>query len=174
MAGGTDLTNGARFAFSQNDFDMLCSDLNKVHLARAAATSSAVPVVLSPVTFNNYAGGCGYKYPAWLMDVVEHSKDSVPDRRLVQRYQALQDFRNSKDDPYIHLVDGGLADNLGVVPILEALGEFETNAAFRGAFHLQSASGSPRRVVLIVVNSLAVPRTNWTRASLRQGWRASC
>jgi len=163
VAGGTDLTNGARFAFSQNDFDMLCSDLNKVHLARAAAASSAVPVALSPVTLNNYADRCDYKYPAWLMDVVEHSSDSVPARRLLQRYQDLQDFRNSKDHPYIHLVDGGLADNLGVRAILEAIGEFETNAAFREAFHLQTAPGSQRRLVLIVVNARPSPRTNWDK-----------
>ena len=169
VAGGTDLTNGARFAFSQNDFDMLCSDLNKVHLARAAAASSAVPVVLSPVTLNNYAGRCDYKYPAWLMDVVERSSDSVPIRRLLQRYHDLQDFRNSKDHPYIHLVDGGLADNLGVRAILEAMGEFETNAAFREAFHLQTASSSSRRVALIVVNSLAVPRTNWDKSASPPG-----
>jgi len=169
IAGGTDLTNGARFAFSQNDFDMLCSDLNKVHLARAAASSSAVPVVLSPVTFNNYAGRCDYKYPAWLTDVVERGKDSEPARRLLQRYQELQDFRNSKEHPYIHLVDGGLADNLGVRAILEAMEEFETNAAFREAFHLQLASGARRRVVLIVVNSLAVPRTNWDKTESPPG-----
>jgi NTE family protein len=148
---------------------MLCSDLNKVHLARAAASSSAVPVVLSPVTFNNYAGRCGYKYPAWLTDVVERGKDSEPARRLLQRYQELQDFRNSKEHPYIHLVDGGLADNLGVRAILEAMEEFETNAAFREAFHLQLASGARRRVVLIVVNSLAVPRTNWDKSESPPG-----
>ncbi len=59
------------FSFYQNDFDLLCSDLNKVRLSRAAATSSAVPVVLSPVTFNNYGGTCGYEYPAWVADVAK-------------------------------------------------------------------------------------------------------
>ena len=169
VAGGTDLTNGARFAFSQYEFDMLCSDLDKVRLSRAAAASSAVPVVLSPVTFNNYAGRCDYKYPAWLKDVVDHNSGSVPSMRLLQRYRDIQDFRNSKEHPYIHLVDGGLADNLGVRAILEALGEFETNAAFREAFHLQTASGSARRVVLIVVNSRASPRTNWDKSESPPG-----
>jgi NTE family protein len=169
VAGGTDLTNGARFAFSQNDFDMLCSDLDKVHLARAAAASSAVPVLLSPVTLNNYADRCDYKYPTWLMDVVEHSKDRVQARRLLQRYRALEDFRNSKDHPYIHLVDGGLADNLGVRAILEALEEFVSNAAFREAFHLQTASGSRRRVVLIVVNAFPSPTTNWDKSESPPG-----
>jgi NTE family protein len=46
IATGTDLSTGSRLAFFQNDFDLLCSDLNKVRLSRAAATSSAVPVAL--------------------------------------------------------------------------------------------------------------------------------
>lgn len=41
---GTDLSSGARFEFSQDTFDLLCSDLGSVRLSRAAATSSAVPV----------------------------------------------------------------------------------------------------------------------------------
>ena len=44
IATGTDLSTGSRLAYFQNDFDLLCSNLNSVHLARAAATSSAVPV----------------------------------------------------------------------------------------------------------------------------------
>ena len=170
VAAGTDVTNGARFEFSQNEFDMLCSDLDKVRLARAAASSSAVPVALSPVTFNNYADRCDYKYPAWLEDVIHHDNSGLPPKRLLQRYQDIQDFRNSKDHPYIHLVDGGLADNLGVRAILEAIGEFETNAAFREAFHLQkTATGSPRRVVLIVVNARSAPRTNWDKSASPPG-----
>ena len=52
IATGTDISTGSRLAFYQNDFDLLCSDLEPVRLSRAAATSSAVPVVLSAVTFN--------------------------------------------------------------------------------------------------------------------------
>jgi NTE family protein len=47
--------------------------------------------------------------------------------------------------------------------------EFETNAAFREAFHLQLASGARRRVVLIVVNSLAMPKTNWDKSESPPG-----
>lgn len=58
MVTGTDLSTGARFDFKQDRFDLLCSDLSSVRLARAAATWSAVPVVLSPVTYSNYGGRC--------------------------------------------------------------------------------------------------------------------
>ena len=75
---GTDLSTGSRLAFFQNDFDLLCSDLNKVRLSRAAATSSAVPVVLSPVTFNNYGGNCGFQVPVWLKDVENPKAQAEP------------------------------------------------------------------------------------------------
>lgn len=55
IATGTNVSTGSRLAFSQVEFDLLCSDLSKVRLSRAAATSSAVPVVFSAVTFNTVA-----------------------------------------------------------------------------------------------------------------------
>ena len=82
LATGTDISTGSRLAFFQNDFDLLCSDLNKVRLSRAAATSSAVPVVLSAVTLDNYGGTCGYQYPAWVKDV-ENPRPG-PGRRRVR------------------------------------------------------------------------------------------
>src|SRR2546430_14540126 len=45
----TDLTSGARFEFTQDQFDFLQSDLSHFPIARAVAASSAFPVLLSPV-----------------------------------------------------------------------------------------------------------------------------
>jgi NTE family protein len=50
MVSATDITTGSRFVFDQDVFDILCSDLNATPLSRAAAASSAVPVVMSSVT----------------------------------------------------------------------------------------------------------------------------
>ena len=63
LASATDISTGSRFGFSQRVFDIICSDLNAVSLSRAAAASSAVPVVLSPVTINNYGGTCNRVAP---------------------------------------------------------------------------------------------------------------
>ena len=41
----TDITLGSLFYFSQSSFNMICSDLSSYKVARAAAASSAVPVV---------------------------------------------------------------------------------------------------------------------------------
>jgi NTE family protein len=165
IATGTDISTGSRFGFYQQDFDLICSDLTKVRLSRAAATSSAVPVVLSPVTLDNYGGTCGYQYPAWVRDVAKPEGRPRPAGRAVQRYREMQEFQNSKDRPYIHLVDGGVADNLGVRPVLEALEELGVSTAFRD----EVGFGVIRRIVLIVVNARSAPRTDWDRSESPPG-----
>jgi NTE family protein len=157
LVNGTDLSTGSRLTFYQNDFDLLCSDLNQVRLSRAAATSSAVPVVLSPVTFDNYGGTCGYQYPAWVRDVANPETRARPSGRAVQRYREMQDFQKSEQRPYIHLVDGGVSDNIGVRGVLEALEELAASAAFRG----EVGFGVIDRIVLFVVNSRSSPSTDW-------------
>jgi NTE family protein len=156
---GTELSTGSRLAFFHNDFDLLCSDLNKVRLSHAAATSSAVPIFLSPVTFNNYGGNCGYQYPAWVRSVADPENRSRPAGRAVQRYREMQDFQNSKDRPFNHLVDGGVADNIGVRGVLEALEELAVSPTFRGEIGFSPI----RRIVLLVVNARSSPRTDWDR-----------
>ncbi len=99
IATGTDLSTGARVAFYQNDFDLLCSDLNSFPLSRAAATSSAVPVVLSPVTLNNYGGTCNYRYPAWVRDIADPKTRARPSGRALQRYRDMQNLKRATSDP---------------------------------------------------------------------------
>lgn len=159
IATSTDLSTGSRLAFYQNDFDLLCSDLNKVRLSRAAATSSAVPIVLSPVTLNNYGGTCGYEYPLWVRDVADPKALVRPAGRAIQRYKEMQDFQNSSDRPYIHLVDGGVSDNIGVRGVLESIEELAASAEFRG----EVGFARIREIVLIVVNSHSAPKTEWDR-----------
>jgi len=159
IATGTDLSTGSRLAFYQNDFDLLCTDLSKFRLARAAATSSAVPIILSPVTLNNYGGTCGYQYPAWVKDFTKPDNKARPAGRALQRYSEMQDFQNSQERPYIHLVDGGVSDNIGVRGVMETLEELAASAAFRG----QVGFGGIQRIVLMVVNARSSPSTDWDR-----------
>ncbi len=165
LATGTDLLTGSRLAFYQNDFDLLCSDLSKVRLSRAAATSSAVPVVLSPVTLNNYGGNCNFQYPFWVKAVANPDTRVRPAGRAYQRYLEMQEFQNSKDRPYIHLVDGGVSDNIGVRGVLEFLEEAAASAAFQG----QVGFGAIKRVILLVVNSHSSPKTEWDREETPPG-----
>ncbi|MEJ8820571.1 patatin-like phospholipase family protein [Variovorax humicola] len=162
---GTDLSTGARFQFSQDHFDLLCSDLGKVRLARAAATSSAVPVVLSPVTYRNYGGHCGAVMPAWVRDVTDPVSRARPSGRALLRYQDMQAFEDSANRPYLHVVDGGVADNLGLRGVIEALEEVEASQAYQKEIDFRII----RRIVVIVVNSRSAPATNWDRSPRAPG-----
>ena len=153
----TDVSITEQFTFEQPFFDLICSDLGTLHLSRAAATSSAVPVVLSPVTMDNYGGSCGYEYPAWVSDARKNRHDSGHSERALARYREMRTFQDSDKHPYLHLVDGGVADNLGVRGVLEALDE----VSFSGGFRRQVDYGGIRRIVLIVVNAESDGPNDW-------------
>ena len=104
----TDLTLGTGFEFSQDQFDILCSRLDKVPLALAVAASSAVPLVLSPITLRNYARNC-VPSPAGSDRLPPGAPSASP--RVAATAGAYLD---SEKRPFIHLVDGGLSDNLAV------------------------------------------------------------
>jgi NTE family protein len=155
--GATELSTGARVVFTQQNFDVMCADLETFRLSRAAAASSAVPVVLSPLTINNYGGTCGYQEPAWLRHFAESATPPRPAGRILKRLQELRELDDAVEDPYFHLVDGGVSDNLGLRGILDFMETFE---ALRG-------TGQPtpldhvRRVIIFVVNSVSLPSTLW-------------
>ena len=165
IANGTDISTGSRFAFFQNDFDLICSNLDTVRLSRAAATSSAVPVVLSATTFNNYGGTCNYQDPPWVKDVADPKTRARPSARAFQRYVETQAFQDGANRPYLHLVDGGVSDNIGVRGVMEAMEELAASAAYRG----QVGFGIVKRIVLVIVNSRSAPDTDWDRKEAPPG-----
>ena len=159
VATGTDMSIGTRFAFYQNDFDLICSDLNTVSVSRAAATSSAVPVVLSPVTLNNYGGSCGYEYPAWVQDIVAIDPRKRPAGRALERYKYMQALQDSRNRPYLHLVDGGVSDNIGVRGVLDTLEE----AFISQDFATERGFGAVDKIIIIVVNARSEDTNDWEK-----------
>ncbi len=157
----TELTTGSRVVFIPINFDVMCADLGPIRLSRAAAASSAVPVVLSPITINNYGGSCGYQKPAWLRPFTDPTKlPPRPAARALKRLQEMQELNNGVEDPYFHLVDGGISDNLGLRGVLDLLETYE-------ALH-EAGQPSPldhiRRIIIFVVNSLSIPSTKWNKS----------
>jgi len=160
VATATDISTGSRLGFTQSDFDLLCSDVESVPLSRAAAASSAVPLVLSPVTLNNYGGTCGFEFPSWAHALQGREHGARPANRALYRYKEMQSFQDSASRPYIHLVDGGLADNLGLRSVLEVMETIENARASGRRTRLDGV----RRLVIFVVNSLSAPRTDWDKS----------
>jgi NTE family protein len=161
----TDISTGGRFVFAQRTFDVICSDLSAVPLSRAAAASSAVPVVLSPLTFNNYGGTCNATPPAWARPFLDTDNPPRPAARAIRTLKNEQALGDSKRRPYLHLVDGGVSDNLGMRGALDSLEILE-------ALHeagLPSPLDSARRIIIFVVNSLSTPPTNWDTSEAPPG-----
>lgn len=143
----SDMTQGNRLDFVQEYFDVLCVDLSALPIARAVAASSAVPVVFSPLTLNNHGGQCGYQLPNHLANVDSEAKDfrSLNKQAYIARINSYQD---SQARPFIHLLDGGLTDNLGLRSLLDAT-EIYSNERLYDTL----VQGQVRKVVVINVNA---------------------
>ena len=159
MASATDVSTGARLVFDQELFDAVCSDVDSVRLSRAAAASSAVPVALSPVTLNNYGGTCNYVPNVELQVAGQRPDASRPAARAKRQVDEWLAFTNGASRPYIHLVDGGVADNVGMRGVLTVLDVMEA----RHVAGLPTPFDHLHRIVVIAVNSATEPRTDWDR-----------
>ena len=163
MVNATDVSLGVRFSFDQEQFDSMCSDLSSLPIARAVAASVAVPVLLSPVTLNNYAAeGCGYVLPDWARD--ELARGYTTSRRY-QEASRLAAYVQVQAASYVHLIDGGVADNLGL------RGTIERSAAAGGFARLIDAAGFRRfrRVVHLIVNAQTEPDRRWSESARAPG-----
>jgi NTE family protein len=165
LTSATDITTGSRFVFTQRIFDVICSDLNAVPLSRAAAASSAVPVVLSTVTINNYGGTCNKITPAWAKPFIDSPNPPRPAARAIRSLQAEEAFGDSVHRPYLHLVDGGISDNVSMRSVLVALEILEALQASGVPTRLDTA----RRIVVFMVNSQSSPPTNWDKSASSPG-----
>ena len=156
MMNATDMTHGLRIGFNQDVFDVICSDLFRFPVARAAAASSAVPMLLSPISLRNYAGTCGFKFPEGFEEM--YKSRTISERQLFLKNNIVP-FLDSQKKPYIHLVDGGVADNLGLRAFLDRV-------ILQGSVW-KLIKGTPRenlnKVVLIIVNAETEPDSKWDR-----------
>ena len=153
----TDMVQGTKVAFLQDTFDLICSDLSTFPIARACAASSAVPMVLTPITLRNYAGQCGYRMPEALAQAMRPPRD-FSSRRFDLANDMLP-FLDSQKKPYIHLVDGGVADNLGLRAALERvtlLGDPWTTLKYAN-------QENTNKIVFVVVNAETAINDKWDR-----------
>src|SRR5215217_6085835 len=143
----SDMATLSRFEFTQMQFDFLCSDLSQLPIADASAASAALPLVLSPISFKNYSNNCRFEVPPWL------TKAKQGGRVGAQRANELLSYLDSEKRPYIHLLDGGLADNLALRGIIEGSG-------VQGSFEkLLIAAGLKgiKKFVILSVNAETAP-----------------
>jgi NTE family protein len=144
----TNLYQGARFEFTDSQFRYLGSDIGPYPVSQAVAASSAFPFLLSPVSLVNYAKPPGYK-------ISKKDRNALKDYWYNKRtYYGV--YNNTlygepddghRDHPYMHLMDGGLADNIGLRAIYDLFVREEVRQKIN--------DGKIKRFLAIVVNAKA-------------------
>ena len=152
----TDIALGAQFTFHANQFAPICSDLLSFPISRAVTASSAVPGAFTSVILDNYGGSCDYEMPDWAARALEEPYATTRRYRYAKNLEA---YMNAQKYPYIHLLDGGLSDNLGIRLLINATRN-EGNIWNK----LKEINlGETRKLAVIVVNSRNEMDTDFTQ-----------
>jgi len=149
----TDLYNSTPFAFTQFFFDGICSDVHAVRVADAVAASMAAPVAFRPELVESFAARCEGP-PAWTSRILA---DRAASENVRQTARAFLNYRGDTRaaQRYVHLSDGGVADNLGLLSLLVMREAEGAPAPLLPRDVLQA-----RRIVFVVVNAEYIrPRT---------------
>lgn len=113
----TNLATAGRFSFSKPWFGLICSDLDAFPVSQAVTASSAVPIVFPTIRLRNYAGQCGFRPTEW----IEEQVDLEPGIARLMREELRAASAGAEEADYVHLLDGGLSDNLGLRNAVGAL-----------------------------------------------------
>ena len=157
----TDISFGSPFGFLPQTFDVICSDLASLPIARAVAASNGFPVLFGPITLRNYRGhDCPLPSPvppaAW-----ERAENDLRTRALLEN---LYRYSNGRRVEWIHLMDGGISDNLALRVLLNDMLLLDTRME-RFASQLMPV----RRILVISVDGQSAPNPNWPRQRIVTG-----
>ena len=157
----TDLTSGSRFEFTQDQFDFLKSDLSQFPIARAVAASSAHPLLLSPVVLKNYSASPRSGEPEWIGSALSDPAASSRLRNLALQARSYLDGDKRR---FIHLVDGGVSDNLGL------RGSTDSAVVYAGGSRPSPALQKARRIAVIIVDANTDPDYGWDSTERSPGF----
>lgn len=150
-----DLYNGTPFAFAAPYFQAICSDLGSVRVADAVAASMSVPIAFRPIVVKLPEGDC----PAPMPDLVDAARrDRTSPALLRETARAFEAYRDRSRMKYLHLTDGGVADNFGLsslVTIRRAAGKPYGPYSARDAVKV-------RRMTFLLVNSERYADGEWS------------
>ncbi len=155
MLHATSMADGGRFHFTQDDFDLLRSDLGAFPVGRAVAASSAFPFLLSPVTLESFPSPPDFTPPDDVRNALQHRERNWARYTWARERLDLVNLPPPGVQPpprkWLHLLDGGLSDNLGVRSILDA---YDRSSGF---IRQRINAGQVKRFVVIAVNARTDP-----------------
>jgi len=145
----TDLGIGQRFSFNQGYFNLICSDLSSFSVSRAVAASSAVPVAFTPVTLENHAD-CKPKDNLQKQEWQDYyaAAGTSDNPRVRALSEGINSYFDEENRRFIHLVDGGVTDNLGIRALYD-------NIEYAGGVlqAVKRLGHMPRFIIIILVNA---------------------
>ncbi|HEV2099416.1 MAG TPA: patatin-like phospholipase family protein [Stellaceae bacterium] len=156
----TDMAGGESFAMVPRRFDDVCSNYDALPVATAVSASAAFPILLTPVSFQNFSQGCTGRLRNGDWIKADLSNPFTPYFNLPEYKEAryANDLRHGpnafRDIRYLYFLDGGLADNLGTLSLRSAMIAPYDDAGVLRAIN----QGKIRRLVIIVVNARSDPQ----------------
>jgi NTE family protein len=152
MLNATDLCYGIRFTFVQEYFNLLGSDIATFPVAQAVTASSAVPILFDPVVVQNFPSPDVRENSPWLA-ALEERTESERNSDLEMLVYGMDSYLDKENHKYIHFVDGGITDNLGLRAIFDMV---EMGGGIK-AFCQSTSPTKPetpfKRIVVILVNA---------------------
>lgn len=145
MVNATDMAKGSQFTFVQSQLDPMCADLDSIAVARAVAASSNFPIAFSPLALKSYPGSCRFVEPDWVKNAL---KDVEANPRRYARGRALRTYQEP-DRKYAHLLDGGVADNIGLRGPLTSIRSTDPALSVLAKINLEEI----KKLVVIVVDA---------------------
>ncbi len=144
----TDMSRGSRIGFTQGLFDLFYSDLSAYPIGNAVAASAAFPGLLAPMTLINHPKPEAFTPPAWVTPERPRPASIIPDDPM---------YYIEKGRPYIHVVDGGVSDNLGLLPIIMGMdGHFSDDK-----IAMVAPGKTPQKIIIITVNAAGSTEESW-------------
>jgi NTE family protein len=152
LINATDLGYGVRFTFIQEYFDLLNSDISSFSVARAVTASSAVPVLFDPVVAMNYPPPTEQKKkPKWL-EKLQGLTQKGGNPQLQMLTGGVSSYFDKNEHKFVHYVDGGITDNLGLRAIHDII---EMGGGIKATYEHTGLTRPPRRLIMISVNASA-------------------
>src|SRR5208282_5789156 len=87
----TDIASGARFEFTQDEFDLIRSDLSQFPVSQAVAASSALPPYLTPVTLKNHSAAQVQAEPKWIQSILGDPESSTRMKYIASQAHSYAD-----------------------------------------------------------------------------------
>lgn len=150
LLNATDMGQGTHFSFVQGHFDLICSDLTPFPVSRAVTASMAFTPAFTAITLNNYNDGrCGFVTPTWVTQALNDGVEQNPS--LYATALDVVSYQDIDNRPFIHLLDSGVSDNMGIRSPATAFTVRDSPASQMDRIE----DGTIKKLVIMLVNARA-------------------